>query len=41
MLRNLSMTEVARVNRDAGETSAVGICGTVSRTQYSAQTVRR
>jgi mannose/fructose/N-acetylgalactosamine-specific phosphotransferase system component IIB len=29
MLRNLRMTEVAIMNRDVGETSAVGTCGTV------------
>jgi hypothetical protein len=41
MLRNLRMTEVAIVNRDVGETSAVGTYGTVSKRKHSAWTVCR
>jgi hypothetical protein len=37
----LIMTEAAIMNRDVGETSAVEFCGTVSKAEYSAQTVSR
>lgn len=37
----LIMTEAAIMNRDVGETSAVEFCGTVSKAEYSAQTVYR
>lgn len=37
MLRNFNMIEVGKVNRDVGETSAVGFYGPLQKARYSAR----